>query len=172
MKCALYGLLFPSGKWYWGQGDYKKRWSKYKTLNCKDQPELYNALKCYGWDNVEKYLYPMPKDIAVQLEPMIIRFYDSFHNGYNGSEGGECGSIGHKRSAEANERIRQAHIGSKRSDETKYRMRMAQLGRKKGKMSDAHRLAISRSKIGHKHSEETKMKMSKAKIGNTNRRLR
>ena len=48
----------------------------------------------YGWDNIDKKFYEFPKAIAVQLEPMLIRFYDSYRNGYNATKGGESGFTG------------------------------------------------------------------------------
>lgn len=48
---GIYKITNPKGKIYIGQAtDLKKREEKYKRLNCKKQPKIFNSLKFYGWE--------------------------------------------------------------------------------------------------------------------------
>lgn len=50
----IYAIISPTNKIYIGQTvDIKKRFNKYKRLNCKLQYKLYNSLNKYGVDNHE-----------------------------------------------------------------------------------------------------------------------
>ena len=151
MKTGLYGILFPSGKWYWGEGIYANRQRTYKSLNCKKQRKLYRALKKYGYDNTKRVFYPMPKYMAELLEPEYIAFYDSFHNGYNCNEGG---GSGYRFSDETKAKMSKAQKGKVMSDEAKDKISKANKGR------EGHH-----KNLGQKRSNETREKMRQAKIG-------
>lgn len=154
-----------NGKMYHGQTtdeDVNNRWYDYKTLNCKGQPKLYNAIKKYGWDNFLAEVIDTANDQSQldNLEISYIAKFDSMNNGYNCTEGGRGG----KKSEETKRKLSEAQKGSKnhqfgktgnlspcfgvsRSDETKR------------KLSESHK-----GKMNHQYgkplSEETKRKMS------------
>ena len=182
MKTGLYGLLFPSGKWYWGEGIYEQRCYSYKGLHCKKQKKLYNALEYYGFDSTKRVFYPMPKEMAVALEPLYIEFYDSYKNGYNGTEGGGNDMTGYKHNNESKLKMSKSLKGKKHSDDTKKKMslaakgkvvsdetreklRQANLGKK---LSDDTKNKIRLAHKGRKHTDESKANMSKSKLGNKN----
>lgn len=49
---GIYKITNPKGKIYIGQSiDINKRFNRYKSLQCKGQPKLYNSIKKYGWEN-------------------------------------------------------------------------------------------------------------------------
>ena len=184
-KIGLYGLLFPSGKWYWGEGVYNQRCKSYKYLTCHNQKKLLNALKCYGFESTKRVFYPMPKEMAVVLEPLYIEFYDSRRNGYNSTDGGDTnwthseetkaklrksGMYGKKHSDETRAKMRKTHLGMKQTPEAIEKARMAHIGRKcsletKNKISIANKgkKAWNKGKKawnkGYSHSDETREKI-------------
>lgn len=51
-KSGIYKITSPSGKVYVGESiNIRKRFLKYKNLNCKYQIKLYNSLNKYGYEN-------------------------------------------------------------------------------------------------------------------------
>lgn len=142
-----------NGKMYHGQTieeDINDRWYDYKTLNCKGQPKLYNALKKYGWDNFIAEVIDTSPQNQEQLDNMEIFYiakFDSMNNGYNCTEGGR---------------------GGKKSEETKRKLSEAQKG-EKNHMFGRHHSEEAKIKMRNKlSSEETKRKMSEAKKGKRN----
>ena len=88
--CGIYRLTSPSGKLYIGQSrNVKQRFSKYKRLQCKDQPKLYNALVKYGADSF-KYEILEECDINVldEKEKFYIKNLNTISSGYNCRAGG------------------------------------------------------------------------------------
>lgn len=59
-----------------------------------NHPKFYPAIKKYGWENFShEILYTgLSKKEACKKEKELIKFYNSYNNGYNASLGGECGS--------------------------------------------------------------------------------
>ena len=48
---GIYKITSPTNKIYIGQSiDIENRFTKYKSLDCKNQVRLYNSLKKYGFD--------------------------------------------------------------------------------------------------------------------------
>ena len=107
----------------------QKRWNNYKTLNCKKQPKLYNALKKYGVDN---FIFEVIDNSATnqislnQLEEQYIQKYDSIKMGYNNKHGGSYG----KHTQETKQNISKSQIGKKLSDDTKCKISNANKGGK------------------------------------------
>lgn len=160
-----------NGKMYHGQttDKIKTRWTKYRNLNCKDQPKIYNALKKYGPEN---FLFevidvtPQNQQQLNYLETFYIRKFDSFHNGYNCNEGGDAQHI---ISDETRRKISESKKGSKNPNygihhtkEYKENMSNILTGRI---FSDEHRMNLSKARIGKKFSDEHKKNLSKAKKG-------
>lgn len=163
---GIYMITSPSKKIYIGQSiNIEKRFSKYKTLDCKNQIILYNSLKKYGFDN-HKF------EILCECEILELndkeRYYQDIYsamsiyglnckltksNDKNGILSEETklkisiSNKGNKLSNEAKLKIKNAALGKKHSEETKLKMSLSRIGRK-GPMLDKN------------HSEETKIKMS------------
>lgn len=174
---------------------------------------FHRAIRQYGEDAFEiKTLVVGPAgDWMNELEIRAIAAYDTFNKGYNDTKGGDGGlgskgrlgkthspearakisaarkgkatRLGHKNSAEHNEKVRRANLGKKLSAETVAKIVAANKGRvyKKGvipsaetrlKMSLAHKgkkrsaeaiAKFSAARVGKKLSEETKEKISQAR---------
>lgn len=91
---GIYGLRCrTTDKWYVGQSlNISGRWSKYRTLRCKSQPKLLNALRKYGFDNFDKIVLEECEpnvDILNLREVYWVKHYNSFEDGYNLTEGGK-----------------------------------------------------------------------------------
>ena len=105
---CIYRHVSPSGKSYVGvtTQDPEDRWKS--GYGYKNQG-FWKAIKKYGWDNIEHYVYtedgmaeyPLNEnqtikyvglDEARSLEMEFIDEYDAYRNGYNCSEGGEIAS--------------------------------------------------------------------------------
>lgn len=79
------------------------------------QKKFWNAIKKYGWDNFAHEI--IEKNIATpqeanEREKYWIKYYDSFKNGYNATEGGS-GATGHIVSVEARRKLSEASKGNK-----------------------------------------------------------
>lgn len=158
-----YGYIYKltnkiNGKCYIGQSINNpifERWNRYKLLNCKGQPKLYNALKKYGSDN---FIYEiieigLDKTNLDFLEDMYEILNDSIKNGYNIRRGGANG----KHSEETKRKLSESHIGHKPSYETRLKMSNSHTGRK---LSEETKIKMSKRQTGFTHSEESKIKMS------------
>jgi hypothetical protein len=92
----IYRFLFPSGKSYVGQTTqhYRKRWWSHKnSLNEKKKGcrVLKMAIQKYGWESIKKYVVANAPDNELdRLEIEFIQKYDSYHNGYNLTLGGDA----------------------------------------------------------------------------------
>jgi group I intron endonuclease len=52
MTTGIYLIVSPTGKYYVGQSiDIEKRWSRYRRLQCKSQPRIYNSLLKHGHES-------------------------------------------------------------------------------------------------------------------------
>lgn len=95
-QCGIYKLTSPSNKVYIGQAfDIEKRLSRYKSLNCKGQPYLYNSLVKYGFENHKfEILHECKEEELNDFENHYIQLFDSFntHNGMNLRSGGGRGA--------------------------------------------------------------------------------
>jgi len=153
MSKGVYCLTFPNGKKYVGIGcgvsrnaTIENRWSNYRTLKCKDQPKLYNALVKYGSNNIKYEIILETDDIdnAKRSEMYLIDVWnlqdDEF--GYNLTQGGDGNCI--KRTPEQIERNRNARLG--------YYRRLKEQG-------------LKPPRTGKKHSEETKRVLSEQHKG-------
>lgn len=118
---GIYGLRCRiTGKWYIGKtkNTFSKRWRRYELLTCRRQPKIYNALVKYGYESFDKVILEVCEPIDAVLndrEQFWIRFYNSYHGGYNLTDGGS-GDFGRtnlrkKMSVDHREKLRKAHIG-------------------------------------------------------------
>lgn len=160
---CLYYHKSPSGKMYVGiTSDIKRRWEskgdRYKGSKC-----FYNAIKRYGWDNIEHHI--MHKNLTLKeasaLEKLYIRLWGTLvPNGYNIAEGGSNGNNFVGKTEDEMKKIKkkmsEGHRGKTLSEEHKRKLSES----KKGKiLSEEHKRKISESKKGKTLSEETKKKI-------------
>ena len=90
----IYILKFPNGKAYIGyaKSNVKARWRSHKSGAKRGAPgKLYNAIRKYGFDSIEKTILEEHVDADYTLkilEDRYITLYDSIENGYNSTKGG------------------------------------------------------------------------------------
>lgn len=99
-KYCVYIHVFPNKKVYIGITSIKttSRWGlrgqKYTAVR------MSNAIKKYGWENVEHYILEsnITKEQAIELEIKLIKSHNSNQKefGYNNTIGGEYGCLGYK----------------------------------------------------------------------------
>lgn len=181
-KLGIYKLTSPSGKSYIGQSvNLDKRINQYKSLNCKKQPAIYNAILKYGIDNFKIDILWSTEDdtniyfILNQLEKDFISLYDCVTNGYNIKTGGD--NKGTKHTDETKEKLRIAANKQFETQEARDKVGFKKIGvplteEHKKKCSDAlkgrifsdeHKLNLSKAGIGRKMSQESIEKSRKAK---------
>ena len=145
--------------------------------------KFYNAVRKYGWEN---FVYGIVGEFDYLLlnekEIYYIDFYNTYHNGYNMTFGGDGNNIPSKlciiKAIEANtgkalseehkNRISEANLGKpKHTEESKKKLREANLGKKYDSETIRKRLEARKGKKRPPHSQETKEKLSKAHKGKT-----
>lgn len=131
---GIYKITSPTNKVYIGQSvDIEKRFLKYKNLNCKRQPAIYNSLKRYGIDK-HKFEIICECDI-IELNDKERYYQDAFSA--TGVNGMNC------------KLTTSSDRSGKLSEETKRKMSNS----KKGNKNNLNKI----------YSEESKIKMSEAK---------
>ena len=90
-KFTVYAHKFPNGKYYIGltSQNPKYRWGKNGNRYCNQY--VYKFIQQYGWDNIEHIIIKdhLTLEEACELEKQKIKEFDSYHNGYNCTIGGE-----------------------------------------------------------------------------------
>jgi hypothetical protein len=183
---CVYILTFPNGKHYVGmckepaENRWQNGWGYY------GQRLMINAIKKYGWENVERRIpySGVTKEVACEKEIELIKELNSNYlkgkNGYNLSDGGESGFHGGKHSTETKELLSElntgannAFYGKKHSTETK--LKMSRSGKGKHYPSEETREKMRIAKAGENHpmygkhrSEEVKQKLRDANLGENN----
>ena len=127
MSIGIYKITSPSKRIYIGQSiNIEDRWRKYKKLNCKRQPKLYNSFKNYGPEN---HTFEILEECEIHhLDKQEIywkQYYNSVENGLNC----ELFDIGQ----------------GYRNEKTKQKISKSLLGKSKTK---EHCINLSKSKIG------------------------
>lgn len=88
-KYIVYKHVFPNGKSYIGitKREPEERWNYGKGY--KTQPKIYNAIKKYGWENIDHFIIAknLYEKEAKELEENLIIADDTIVNGYNQSFG-------------------------------------------------------------------------------------
>jgi len=135
-----------TGKCYigWTTNTIDGRWNQHVRNSIKKQinTKFQNALRKYGsecWKHIVLFECDT-KSVAKQKEIELIEYYNSYHNGYNSTKGGD-GNNCIIQSPESNKKRRDAHLGKPKnynrmlgkthSTETKDKIRHAHLGKKK-----------------------------------------
>jgi group I intron endonuclease len=159
---GVYKITSPSGKVYIGSAkNLKKRIRRYKALDCKNQPRLYNSLIKYGVDNhVFEVVCTCEYADVFKLEKFYgIKYSVLGDNGLNCSlPKGDESEYTYRDSVI--EKIRKRHIGRKLSEESKRK-----IGDANKNMSERTKEILRKINTGKKHTEEAKAKMSIKKIG-------
>lgn len=108
---TVYEHKMPNGKRYIGITSLEpnKRWLNGRGY--KTNEYLYNAIKKYGWDNIEHLIIKtnLTKEEAEQMEKDLIAYFHSNEHdyGYNWADGGSV----YKHSAESKAKMSKAHKG-------------------------------------------------------------
>ena len=159
---GIYGLRNKvTNKWYIGQSrDIHGRWDRYyKNLQCKKQRKLFNALCKYGYDNFEKIVLEKcgePEWILDYREMYWIKYYNSFLDGYNLTEGGKYSIM----TADTKKKIGDSKRGKKLGPMTKDHIANRTKAQRGMKRTDAFIEKLKSANTGKKHSTESKLKMS------------
>ena len=180
---TVYKHTTPSGKVYIGITKNKPEYRWKNGNGYKDNAHFDNAIKKYGWENIEHEIVQngLSKQQACDLEIELIAKYGATdpRNGYNNSTGGECGGLGVHHSAESRLKCSEALKGRHVSVETRRKLSESLKGANHPNYGK-HLSAETRRKIGEaqkgannhcygKHlSAETRRKMSESHKGKTN----
>ena len=141
----IYMAKFPNGKMYIGKTIYTLEYRKTQHKNdmCRDvnNRAFYNAIKKYGWDNLNWNIIDTSEteEELSNKEIYWIKYYNTYIHfknsmGYNSTFGGE-GISGYKFTEESKQRMSENRIGELNSF------------------------------YGKNHTEESKQKMSESKLG-------
>lgn len=93
---VIYKINFKSGKVYVGlTNNFNARRNQHLSDMHKEDYKVYRAMRKYNttkndFEIIEDSI--LTKEEAANREIYWIAFYDSYHNGYNSTPGGECGS--------------------------------------------------------------------------------
>lgn len=132
------------------------RWGKGGSQYLTYQSAFNNAIKKYGWDNFHHDIIgvceaetreQLNKDLS-EWEIYYIDKYDSYHNGYNSTMGGD-GTVGRICSEETKRKISLANSGKVRSDEFIEYLRESNKGE-------------GNPMYGYEWSEEQRLQLSEA----------
>lgn len=189
---TVYIHFCPSKKRYVGItcNSVDKRWKNGKGY--KNNRHFYNAIKKYGWDNIEHIIIAenLSFDEASLMEKQLIEKYNTIDNhfGYNVCFGGQDGWVGVHHTEEAKRKMSLAKKGKtyrkgyKLSEETKRKISEKHKGKYKGQpikpkepkakydengkriFSEEHKRKISESLKGVQRSEIVRKNMSEAQI--------
>ncbi|MDD4389670.1 MAG: NUMOD3 domain-containing DNA-binding protein [Eubacteriales bacterium] len=142
------------------------RWKKYKSLQCKTQVKLYNALKKYGPNNFIYEILDTASDQIVldYLEDFYIESLDTRENGYNCKGGGAKG----KYSAETRLKMSKSQQGRVITDEHRRKISASMKGKMigpKNPMYGKHNSGKLNGRFGKPCSEELKQRLSDIQKG-------
>lgn len=146
-----------NGKCYIGETSKEpdKRWGKNGSHYCFTDTKFSRAIKKYGWENFShEILEILDTDNLEEVgerESYYITLFDSFHNGYNSTSGGE---VGKEMSEDSKKKMSVAHLGMRYGEETKKKLSEMRKGE-------------NCYWYGKHRSEETKKKISATLTGRT-----
>lgn len=183
-KCLVYKITSPTGRIYIGQTrNLKNRMSKYRHLDCKSQPKLYNSFKRHGVQNhrIDILIICNESDLNKSETEMIIKHKSFLNKHLNCRIEGEFKTA----SKETRKKISNALKGRIFKEEWKVKLSAATKGRtspNKGKKMKPESVEKQRQKMigkmpgeknpfyGKKHSLETreKFKLRKSFPGGSN----
>lgn len=165
----IYKLVFPNNKVYIGQTkqEINRRLNSHKNIKktyCNNY--LYNAIKKYGWDNVNvEIICTILEEFVDDTERYFIKLHKSTDRnfGYNIEDGGK---ENYKLKDRTIKKIIAKMIGVKHTDERKIKASLRWVGEGNPKYNknkkDEHPMWKKH------HSDETKKKQRIAKLGKPN----
>lgn len=169
---TVYCHIFPNGKRYFGvtSQKVKERWGN-NGKGYKNSEYLYNAIKKYGWKNIEHVIISKNLSMkeASELEIMLINQYRTCEKqfGYNIAKGGvqNFGIVADS----TKQKLRRANLGKVMTEESKRKISESLKGRKKSlqvreKMKKAQKLAFQNGNNAM-HSEKAREKARKSLQG-------
>lgn len=141
-----------NGKVYIGfDSNWPNRSNNHKSASKKQDSKFYRAIRKYGWDNFEWSIIYQSKDkqhTLKEMESHFINEYDSFHNGYNSTLGGD-GTFGHIVSDKTKKLISEGNkIPKPQTPEHIQKRADAQRGKKRGPLTEKHKAKISKTTKG------------------------
>lgn len=154
---SIYAIENPSGSFYIGQSiKTKRRFTRYRAMDCKSQVGLYNSFKKYGVNNHKfSILHLLPYDIDRKVLDNYELFYYTIYKsaGFKMLNIKQAFGRGGEIADSTKEKIRQANFSrtyKPHTDEAKLKMSLALKGRKTGPPSQETRDKISKAQIGKK----------------------
>lgn len=163
----IYKITSPSGKIYIGYTGKKSIEKRYPSGPHKRQRKLYCSVMKYGWINHFKEIIDKTETLneANEKEKDYIKFFNSFLEGLNCTEGGDGfdgkSSKGIPRTEEIKKKISKSSVGKILSRETKKL-----IGEKgKGRIPWNKGVKTGNYRPGWKLPEEAKEKLRLANIG-------
>lgn len=141
-----------TGKVYIGfDSNWPNRFKTHKSASKNQDYKFYRAIRKYGWDNFEWSVVYQSKNkqhTLKEMETYFINEYDSFHNGYNSTLGGD-GTFGLVLSEEARRIISiKNKIPKPHTPEHNKKIGDAQRGKKRGPLTEEHKAKISKTTKG------------------------
>ena len=141
-----------TGKVYIGfDSNWPNRVRIHKSSYQKQDYKFYRAIRKYGWDNFEWSVIYQSKEkehTLKEMETIFIKEYDSFHNGYNSTLGGD-GTFGLVFSKESREKISKGNkIPKPHTAEHNKKIGDAQRGKKRKPHDEATKQKISMATKG------------------------
>lgn len=177
MITGIYKITSPTNRVYIGQSfDIEKRWGKYKNINCKAQPKLYNSFKKHG---VDKHKFEIVCQCSIEELNEMERFYqDAFcvlnEKGLNCVLTTSSDRYG-VHSISTREKMSKAKKGKPLSEETRLKISHAlknmpsekreSINKRKKKVSDITRKKMSESQIGRTATDDTRAKLRASRLG-------
>jgi group I intron endonuclease len=160
----------------------------YSSMKRLSNTHFHNALRKHGIESFKWIILAIPSSFNMMnvLEELYVEKYNSFHNGYNMTEGGG-GVCGWHHTEESRQKISEAHIGKKHTKETKQkisdlntgnipwnkgktgiysketRRRLSEIARNRPPMTEETKRKIGEGNNGKIVSIETRKKLSDAR---------
>lgn len=167
MMGYIYILTFPNGKKYVGQTLHlEKRYSRHRRVI---ESIVSKAIRKYGWESIEKYVYECELEDMDYLETELIKILDSIKNGYNLDSGGHKNKI---MSDDTKRKISKSLSGNNNilfgkhlSEETKRKLSESQRGAKSAWYGKHHSEETLNKLRNRNLSESTKEKIRRSKVG-------
>jgi group I intron endonuclease len=166
---GIYKITSPSGKIYIGQSvDIKKRFYRYKRLECSKQSKLYCSLLSYGFN---AHTFDIIEECTMEMLNERERYWQDFYNvlSENGlnlmltkttDKSGFLSDSHRKKISENHQSKKEGYVnpmqGKKMSKESIEKTASKIRGRK---LTDAHKNKISKGNKGKKRTDETKRKI-------------
>lgn len=165
---GIYKITSPSGKIYIGQSiNIEKRLDGYKNSGSKSQIRLHHSFKKYG---IKNHQFEIIEECAIDLLNERERYWQDFYdaignNGLNCRLQG-CNDKSGRLSKETILNISKGRYGIvSRFKNPELRLEKIKIALTGKKLSESHRMSLSRAQTGLKRSPEAIMKSAKSRTG-------